>query len=209
MNAIEIKNNRKKLGLNQTEFGELLGVSLRAVQYWEKSEREMPEATQKLLQSIMNEQSSHNTNVQNVHNTQPDTKPTPYYDIDFTASFLEVENNLQTKPDRYVTHPFFEGCDFIVRASGQSMAKLIRHGDAIGLIRIPNWQDFLPLGEVYAIVTKNGFRMIKIITKGSDKEHYTLISKPSDSKKDEFPPQEIPKNQILHIYKVQASSHLF
>lgn len=133
----------------------------------------------------------------------------PYYDIDFTAGFLEIENNQQTKPDHYVTHPFFQGCDYIVRASGQSMAKIIKHGDAIGLVEIKNWNEFIPLGEIYAIVTKNHFRMIKIITKGEDKSSFTLISKPMDGKKEEFPPQQIKKEQILSIFRVQASSHLF
>lgn len=133
----------------------------------------------------------------------------PFYDLDFTASFLEVANDQSSNPDHYVSHPFFMGCDFIVRASGQSMAKVIKHGDAIGLIKIDSWMDFIPMGEIYAIVTKNGFRMIKIITKGEDEKHYTLVSKPSDSKKDEFPPQQLPKKNILSIFKVQASSHLF
>jgi phage repressor protein C with HTH and peptisase S24 domain len=136
-------------------------------------------------------------------------KKVPYYDIDFTASFLEIHNDQKSIPDHYVSHPFFQGCDYIVRASGQSMAKVIKHGDAIGLVEIKNWQEFIPLGEIYAIVTKNQFRMIKIITKGEDKESFTLISKPMDGKKEEFPPQQIKKDQILSIFRVQASSHLF
>lgn len=133
----------------------------------------------------------------------------PYYDVDFTASFLEIENNNKTTPDSYISHPFFKGCDYVVRASGQSMAKVISHGDAIGLIKIENWRDFFPYGEIYAIVTVDGFRLIKIITKGETEDTYTLISKPTDSKKDEFPPQQIKKSSILSIFKVQASSHLF
>jgi len=136
-------------------------------------------------------------------------KGIPYYDVDFTASFLEVVNDQQLKPDHYVTHPFFMGCDLIVRASGQSMAKVIKHGDAIGLIQIDTWMDFIPMGEIYAIVTHNGFRMIKIITKGPDENHFTLISKPTDGKKEEFPDQDLPKKHIMSIFKVQASSHLF
>lgn len=137
------------------------------------------------------------------------SKGVPYYDVDFTASFLTVENNAQTAPDSYINHPFFKGCDYVVRASGQSMAKVISHGDAIGLIKVENWIDFFPFGEIYAIVTKDNFRMIKVITKGESEETYTLISKPSESKKDEFPPQQIKKSTILSIFKVQASSHLF
>lgn len=133
----------------------------------------------------------------------------PYYDLDFTSSFLEIVNDQSTKPDMYIDHPFFRGCDFVVRNSGQSMAKLICHGDAIGLVRLHNWKEFFPFGEVYAIVTNDGFRMIKVITKGETEDCYTLLSKPTDSKKDEFPPQQIKKSSILSIFKVQASSHLF
>ncbi len=133
----------------------------------------------------------------------------PYYDVDFTASFLEVQNNQNTNPDHYINHPFFRGCDYVVRASGQSMAKVIAHGDAIGLVELKNWRDFFPFGEIYAIVTKDNYRMIKVITKGETEDTYTLISKPSYNKRDEFPPQQIKKDLILHLFKVQASSHLF
>jgi hypothetical protein len=136
-------------------------------------------------------------------------KGVPYFDVDFTASFLEVENNQQAQPDSYVTHPFFKDCELVVRASGQSMSKVIKHGDAIGLIKIEDWRDFLPMGEIYALVTVNNFRMIKIITKGQNDDSFTLISKPTFAKKDEFPSQEINKNKILSVYKVQASAHLF
>lgn len=139
--------------------------------------------------------------------TEP--KGVPYYDVDFTAGFLEVLNDQHTQPDSYVSHPFFKNCDYVVRASGQSMAKVIKHGDAIGLIKIEDWMDFIPLGEIYAIVTTNNFRMVKIITKGETKDSFTLISKPTDAKKEEFPPQQIQKNKILSIFKVQACAHLF
>lgn len=207
MNSLEIKKIRDSLDLTQSEFAKMLGVKIRAVQSWESGDRNISQSALLLLKLILETQSAGSKIKQSLDLTI--SEGTPYYDIDFTLSFLEVENNQQAQPDYYVTHPFFKGCDFIVRASGQSMAKVIKHGDAIGLVKIDGWQDFIPLGEIYAIVTKNGFRMIKIITKGETKESYTLLSKPSDNKKEEFPPQQIDKNQILTIYKVQASSHLF
>ena len=45
-------------------------------------------------------------------------KGVPYYDVDFTAGFLSVENNNKAVPDAYIEHPFFKGCDYVVRASG-------------------------------------------------------------------------------------------
>ncbi|QOD60618.1 S24/S26 family peptidase [Polaribacter haliotis] len=133
----------------------------------------------------------------------------PYYDVEFAAGFEDFTQNQAIKPTSIILHPFFTGCDFVIRASGQSMAKIIKHGDAIGIKQLDNWQEFLPFGEIYAIVTKDNYRMIKVITKGSTEDYFTLISKPTDNKKEEFPPQEIKKNQIISIFKVQASSYLF
>lgn len=133
----------------------------------------------------------------------------PYYDVEFAAGFEDFSQNQAINPTSYIKHPFFNGCDYVIRASGQSMAKVIHHGDAIGITRVTNWHEFLPFGEIYAIVTKDNFRMIKVITSGKDENHFTLISKPSDNKKDEFPPQQIKKKHILNVFKVQASSYLF
>lgn len=149
-----------------------------------------------------------NITIKNIIVTKSINAGVPYYDVDFTASFVVVENNNQVEPTSYINHPFFKGCDYVVRASGQSMAKVIAHGDAVGLKKLNNWREFFPFGEVYAIVTDD-IRTIKVITKGETEETYTLISKPTDSKKEEFPPQQIKKSSILSIFKVQASSHLF
>ncbi|MCZ8144898.1 helix-turn-helix transcriptional regulator [Flavobacterium sp.] len=50
---IDIKIARKKLGLTQTEFGEKLGVSMRAVQSWESGTRNMPKSVMVLLSQML------------------------------------------------------------------------------------------------------------------------------------------------------------
>lgn len=137
------------------------------------------------------------------------TTGVPYYDIEFAAGFEDFTQNQAINPTSYINHPFFIGCDYVIRASGQSMAKVIKHGDLIGITKVEDWFDFLPFGEIYAIVTTTNFRMIKVISKGSTPDTYTLISKPTENKKEDFPPQEIKKSKILSIFKVQASSYLF
>ena len=134
---------------------------------------------------------------------------TPYFDVDFESGFTFLENNQTTKPTSYINHPFFATSDIVVRNSGQSMAKVIKHGDAIGLKHLPNWQEFLAYGEIYAIVLADDRRLVKIITKGDDTNSFTLISKPSDNKEDEFPPQQIKKFLIRNVFRVEAASCLF
>jgi hypothetical protein len=207
---IEIHKERKKLGLTQKELAEDLGVSYQTIQNWEAGKVIPKSKNQILVNYFKNKKPKIQDETLILNEPSEDYhKGVPYYDVDFTASFLEVTNNQSIKPDSYIDHPFFKGCDYVVRASGQSMAKVISHGDAIGLLRVNNWREFFPFGEIYAIVTVDNFRMIKVITKGETDEYYTLISKPTDSKKDEFPPQQIKRSAILSILKVQASSHLF
>jgi len=211
---------RKKLSLTQEGFAEVIGVSKNTVYNWENGAK-IPDSRAKMLKSFIHtgnekpEDFNYNEESLSIDNNilkepiESIKKGVPYYDVEFTAGFLEVTENHGVKPDSYIDHPFFRGCDYVVRASGQSMAKVICHGDAIGLIKINNWQEFFPFGEIYAIVTNDNFRMVKVITKGENEDTYTLISKPTDSKKDEFPPQQIKKTSIAAIFKVQASSHLF
>lgn len=209
MNAKEIRRIRKEIGLTQEEFAKLIGVSKNSVQLWETNKRNASQSVVLLIEETYRKHTAMSIQEMTPMYSEEDSQGVPYYDVDFTASFLEVENNQSITPTSYVSHPFFLGCDFVVRASGQSMAKVIKHGDAVGLVKIENWMDFIPMGEIYAIVTSNGFRMIKVISPGQEKDTYTLISKPTDGKKDEFPNQQIKKSLISHIYKVQASSHLF
>ncbi|QMU65516.1 MAG: helix-turn-helix domain-containing protein [Flavobacteriaceae bacterium] len=216
MNDLRLKEKREKLGLTQVELAQIFGVSSNTIQNWEggaKIPKTKIDFVKEKIDEVFNRYRYDENSLSYKRVVKEESvslqSGVPYYDVDFTASFLEVQNNQSIKPNSYIDHPFFKGCDYVVRASGQSMAKVISHGDAIGLIKLNNWIEFFPFGEIYAIVTNDGFRMIKVITKGETDNTYTLISKPTDNKKDEFPPQQINKESIMQIFKVQASSHLF
>jgi DNA-binding transcriptional regulator YiaG len=45
MNYLEFKEIRKKLNMKQADIAKSIGVGTRAVQYWEKGERKIPETT--------------------------------------------------------------------------------------------------------------------------------------------------------------------
>lgn len=133
-------------------------------------------------------------------------KGVPYYDIDFVGGFDLVFNNNQVNPTFYIDFLPFNDADYWVNVSGKSMGPLIAHGDLVALKKVEGWQDFLLEGEIYAIITNNGFRTIKMIGAGKDDDHYTLIPY---NKGADYANQSIPKKVITHVFRVKGAIKKF
>ncbi len=125
------------------------------------------------------------------------TEKRPFYDIDFALGFSEMYNDEPNVPSRYITVPGYEKADFWCRTSGDSMKPFISNGDIIALREVKDWQDFLPLNEVYAVMTTNDLRTVKVVRKGSDDMHFTL-----HAYNGEYEDQEISKAAITKVFKV-------
>lgn len=123
----------------------------------------------------------------------------PFYDVDFLLGFAETYNDTPNVPSRYISVPGYEKADFWCRTSGDSMKPFISNGDIIAMKEVNGWQDFLPMNEVYAIVTANDLRTVKVVRKGSDNEHLTL-----HAYNEEYEDQEINKATIVKVYKVMG-----
>lgn len=134
-------------------------------------------------------------------------KGVPYFDVDFKGGFDLVFNNQNITPAFHINYPPFKEADCWVNITGGSMAPQICHGDLVALQRIENksWQEFLLLGEVYAIVCDD-FRTIKVIAQGKDDKHFNLVPY---SKEVEFSEQQIPKKLIKQMFKVLGSIKKF
>ena len=128
----------------------------------------------------------------------------PFYDVDFSLGFGEMYNDEPTVPSRYITVPGYEKADFWCRTSGDSMKPLISNGDIIALKEVTDWQQFLPMNEVYAIMTANDLRTVKIIRKDSDETRLTL-----HAVNPEYSDQTIPKGTIRKVYKVLGALKAF
>lgn len=122
---------------------------------------------------------------------------TPFYDIDFALGFGEMYNDEPNVPSKYISVPGYEKADFWCRTSGDSMKPFISNGDIIALKEILDWQSFLPMNEVYAVMTTNDLRTVKVIRKGSDNEHFVL-----HAYNEEYEDQEINKATITKVFKV-------
>src|SRR5690606_578617 len=124
-------------------------------------------------------------------------KGVPYYDVDFIGGLDMVFASRQVNPAYYMDLQPINNDDYWINVSGKSMGPLIAHGDIVALKKVDDWQSFLVMEDIYAIVTSNNLRTIKILESGHDDEHYLLVPYNKSHKT-----QPIPKKVITHVFKV-------
>lgn len=126
----------------------------------------------------------------------------PYYAIDFIGGFSTLFNDQTTIPAYYIDYkPFNEKNVIYVNLTGDSMKPELNHGDIIALKEATSPIEYLPYGEIYAIVTDD-FRTVKRIGR-SEKEGYIRLI--PTNKQDGYENQDIPINIIRKIYHVLGS----
>lgn len=123
----------------------------------------------------------------------------PYYPVDFEGGFDIMVNDQTTVPDHFVSLPnISRRATCCCHLTGHSMEPLIANGDIIVLERIEDL-SWLPLGEIYAIVTTNGMRTVKRLMRADDDTCYRLQPVNPD-----YPEQDIPKDLIQHAFLILA-----
>ena len=131
-------------------------------------------------------------------------KGAPYYNVDFIGGFDLVLNDQTTNPDYYINfEPYNKPGVVWCNITGHSMEPELSNGDYIALKEMTDPIQYLPYGEIYAIVTEN-FRTVKRLGKAGKKDFIRLI--PSN-KSPEYSPQDIPISMIQKIYAVLGSMH--
>ena len=126
------------------------------------------------------------------------TAGVPYYNVDFIGGFDMVMNDQTINPDYLIDFKKYNEADCWCNVTGHSMEPEITHGDIIAMKKIEDF-SFLPLGEVYAIVTTNGMRTIKRLGPSSNPNSYSLVP---TNKSPEYGIQELPKKMISIVYQV-------
>ena len=126
------------------------------------------------------------------------TTGVPYYNVDFIGGFDIILNDQTVAPEYLIDFSPYNKATCWCNITGHSMEPEINHGDIIALKEIAD-TTFLPFGEIYAIVTKNGMRTVKRIGPASCPENYSLI--PANGSP-EYGVQEIPKSFVDKVYQV-------
>lgn len=209
MNNIELKEFRKKTGLNQKEFAKKLDVHYRTVQKWESGETEISSKNEKHILSTFLENVNISDNFSKVNDSQdiaPKNKvEIPYYNVDFSGGW-KSENLFTThQPSFFITNPEFTRAEFACNLVGNSISRRIPHNAIIGLKEIKEWKVYFPTNEIYAVVMKNELRTVKIVKRSANKDFLTLIPDPLDIyNQTGYEPEEVPIDFIEKFFQVVA-----
>lgn len=133
--------------------------------------------------------------------TDKDIVMVPVLNLDARGGF--ADNTVVDTPE-YITEliPFRTGVaqhgDFVIPMYGDSMYPRYPSGSRLLVRKIECWREYLEFGACYVIELTDSRKIVKIVKRGADKEHFLLVSVNPD-----FEAQEIPLNIINNVFLVK------
>lgn len=207
MNATELKKRRKKAKLTQEQLAEMIGIDRRTIINYEKGETIIPPQSVKLFHLLFHQLENDGSMLKSEEKeaAKEEKGKIPYYDVDFAGGWSTEELFTNAMPAYYISAPEFAKSEFACNLRGNSISNRIRSGAIIGLKEIFNWEIYFPTNELYAVITKNDLRTVKIVKWGKNKKYLELIPDPLP----EFnnPPYEsetIPVDFVTKMFQVVA-----
>lgn len=208
-----LRAERNKYGLSLQRIQELTNLPLKTLKAYDNGSKEMPddilEAFENLFERIeneYNEREEDNTSIPVlITDDMVSNVKVPFYEVDFAGGFTSPEMFSEVKPSFVISSPSFSGADFACVLTGNSMSRRIKNGSVIGLKKINEWWEYFPTNEIYAIVTKNGLRTVKIVKRSSQSGYIDLIPDPLPEYNN--PPYEtetIRMEYVIGFYQVVA-----
>lgn len=208
-----LRAERNKYGLSLQRIQELTNLPMKTLKAYDNGSKEMPddilEAFENLFERIeneYNEREEENTAIPVlITDDMVSNVKVPFYEVDFAGGFTSPEMFSEVKPSFVISSPSFSGADFACVLTGNSMSRRIKNGSVIGLKKINEWWEYFPTNEIYAIVTKNGLRTVKIVKRSSESGYIDLIPDPLPEYNN--PPYEtetIRMEYIIGFYQVVA-----
>lgn len=208
-----LRTERNRYGLSLQRIQELTNLPMKKLKAYDNGDEDVPddilEAFENLFQRIENEY--------NDSEEQDDSLPVlitdemvsnvkvPFYEVDFTGGFTSPEMFSEVKPSFVISSPSFAGADFACVLIGNSMSRRIKNGSVIGLKKIEEWWEYFPTNEIYAVVTKNWLRTVKIVKRSKKEGYIDLIPDPlPEYNNPEYETETIRMDYVLGFYKVIA-----
>lgn len=120
-----------------------------------------------------------------------------YYDVDASASQVEMFKDKNKVEYQDLCVPGFNDCTIALNVWGDSMIPILKSGE---IVMLKEWNEsFIEYGHIYMIVTKNNHRMIKYIQ--PDKSEESVLC---ESANDFYKPFPIKREDILKLYVVKG-----
>lgn len=202
MNAIEIKEYRKRNNLTQNQLADIVESSVRAVQSWEQGQRNITQGAIKLMKVYEDSNTiTLNDDGEKVSILKPNKDApelTGYYYPNVSASAgldISTLNQELEKVPIYLPN-FGKDIDFI-NVYGDSMYPKYNAGEIIG-IKLIEFQ-YLNYGYPYVVIFKNGDAYIKYVKKGKDENHVLL-----ESENTFYEPREFNIDLIQNFYSIRG-----
>lgn len=134
------------------------------------------------------------------------TSGRPYYNVDFIGGFDIVLNDTTILPDYNIDFaPLNKPGVMWCNITGNSMYPKLTSGSVIAIKEVDDWVNYITFGEIYAIVTTNDLRTVKIVRKSENENNFKLV--PINTA--EYDEQEIPKGMIARVFEVLGSINRF
>lgn len=130
-------------------------------------------------------------------------KQIPFFDVEFEGGYDVMVNDQTRTAASFINVPYETRATHACRITGRSMQPDICSGDIILLQYIEDF-SWLPLGDIYAIVTTNDMRTVKRLARSENDENYLLV--PSNA---EYQAQELPKRLIRNVFRVVGTIRMF
>ena len=208
-----LRAERNKYGLSLQRIQELTNLPLKTLKAYDNGSKEMPddilEAFENLFERIeneYNEREEDNTSIPVlITDDMLSNVKVPFYEVDFAGGFTSPEMFSEVKPSFVISSPSFSGADFACVLTGNSMSRRIKNGSVIGLKKINEWWEYFPTNEIYAIVTKNGLRTVKIVKRSSESGYIDLIPDPlPEYNSPPYETETIRMEYVIGFYQVVA-----
>lgn len=201
-----LREELKRLRLGPTLVAKILKVSRNTIYAHQRTERIRPEIKEKYAKFFDIQWDAYDTNygkpIPTVEEYKTEyAKTIPMYETEVFATISPAMSDVVAlKPETFVNIPMFSRGEYAVQVTGHSMKGAINHGDWIVIRRIRN-KNFIVFGEAYLVVTKSdNLKTVKYLNSHEDQSKLWLSAHNSE----QFNSQEIEKEEILELYKVEG-----
>ena len=214
-----LRTERNKYGLSLQDIHEYTKISVKDLRLYDSGEEEMPKKVRRTLEGFFERVELEYENRDEDEERERSDPPilitdemskdvlVPYYDVDFAGGWSSDELFTQHKPSFFITIPDFKRAELACNLIGNSISQRIKSGSIIGLRKVNDWQTYFPTNEVYAVVTRNNLRTVKLVRRAKEKGFIELVPAPLPEYNDPpYQTETVPQDYIIEFYQVVATA---